>query len=299
MSERRAEHQALIAQLFPTLSPVASCEPVGDGWDNDTYEVNGEWIVQIPRTEANVRTQRAQIMLLPELVREVSAPVPFPEHVSLDPAAMAYRKIEGVSLLEGDPPQEGMLPERLGRFLYDLHMVPLEYLGLRGQGPGAWRARYVQELAHFREEVFPLLDAHERDRASTMFDAFLNEERNFSFPDALVHNDLGPAHILATPAGDLAGIIDWGDAAPGDPAIDFAWILMHAPELGERALAAYGGAPDPTFRERARFYARLSPWHELSFGLDAGQPAIIESGLASLNERPGDEHLNLGGSRPG
>lgn len=285
MNASPSEHRALIAELFPALGAIAPCEPMGDGWDYFTYEVNGEWIVQLPRTEADARTLQAQIQLLTELAGEVSAPVPEPELVSLEPAAMAYRKIEGSPLLEARLPEAGMLPERLGRFLYDLHMVPLEYLGLRGRGPGAWRERYAQELARFGEQVLPLLGADERRAAESMFGSFLDDERNFRFPDALVHNDLGPAHILMTATGDLAGVIDWGDAAPGDPAIDFSWSLGHAPELGERALAAYGGPPDPTFRERARFYDRLGPWHEVTYGLETGQETFLASGLAGVRER--------------
>ena len=35
----------------------------------------------------------------------------------------------GVSLEEAP---DGLWPERLGRFLYDLHLMPPEYVGLRG-----------------------------------------------------------------------------------------------------------------------------------------------------------------------
>jgi aminoglycoside phosphotransferase (APT) family kinase protein len=198
---------------------------------------------------------------------------------------MVYRVIEGRSLREGDPPLAGLLPERLGRFLHDLHTVPLEFLGLRSHGAEAWRQRYREQLDVFRARVMPLLGTAERAVAEAMFTGFLDEDAHFRFPDVLVHDDLGPAHILVKATGDLAGVIDWGDAGPGDPASDFAWILPHALGIGERALAAYGGSPDPTFRDRVRFYDALGPWYEVTHGLDTEQPNFVASGLVGVRER--------------
>jgi aminoglycoside phosphotransferase (APT) family kinase protein len=278
-----AAHRDLVAGLFPTLAldPFA---PIGDGWDCFTYLANDEWVVQIPRIEATEATLRRQIALLPELAREVSAAIPLPEHVSIDPTVMVYRALDGRSLLEIELSPSAILPERLGRFLYDLHTVPLEFVGLRGGGGEDWRRDYREVLDGFRTRVFPLLRDDEREQAGAMFDRFVGEDANFRFPAALVHNDLGPAHILATPSGDLAGVIDWGDAAPGDPAMDFAWALQD-PEVGERALAAYGGPPDATFLERARFYDAISPWYEVLHGLDTGQPSFVASGLEGVRDR--------------
>jgi aminoglycoside phosphotransferase (APT) family kinase protein len=280
----RAAHRRLVGELFPGLE-LSSFEPIGHGWDCFTYRVDGEWIVQMPRLPGAEQTLEKQMRLLPEIAGEVSGAVPVPELVSFDPVVMGYRAIDGVSLAEAPIPEAGILPERLGRFLYDLHMVPLEFVGLRGPVAPAWRERLTTELANFRDRVMPLLSAEETARADRMFDGYLDDERHFRFPDAIAHQDLGPEHLLMTPTGDLAGVIDWGDAGPGDPAIDFGWLLHHAPEIGQRALAAYGGAPDETFLARAAFYDSVGPWHEVTYGLDNDLPASVESGLAGVRER--------------
>jgi aminoglycoside phosphotransferase (APT) family kinase protein len=283
-------HRERVAELFPQLS-LASFEPIGRGWDCFTYRVDDEWIVQLPRLPIAERTLERQLRLLPELAREVSGAVPVPELVSFDPPVMGYRAIEGVSVAEAPVPDAGILPERLGRFLYDLHIVPLEFLGLRGPVAPVWRERLEADLDDFRQRVVPLLDrgdaldAGEAGRADARFGAYLDDDRHFRFPDSFVHQDLGPEHVLMTPSGDLAGVIDWGDAGPGDPAIDFGWILQHAPEIGERALAAYGGAPDETFLARAAFYDAIGPWHDVTYGLDNDLPAFVERGLAGLRDR--------------
>ena len=277
-----ADHRALVEDLLPER--VEALEAVGDGWDCFTYEVNGSWIVQLPRDEKAAQAIRRQRLLLSELWREVSVAVPVPEVWSDEPVLMAYRKIDGEPLDEAFLESgAGLVPERLGRFLYDLHLIPVEVLGLRPVAAAVWRAGYEELLDDFRARVFPLLEEPERAAAQSMFDRFLETEARFA--TALHHGDLGPAHILRTPGGDLAGVIDWGDAVQGDPARDFGWVLFAGEDFGERALGAYGGAPDQTFRDRARFYHRIGPWHEVTYGLDTEQPSFVHRGLDGIRER--------------
>ena len=243
--------------------------------------MNGDWIVQLPRTADAAESLMRQMDVLPELAVEVSAAVPMPELTSRDPAAMAYRRIDGVAATTTD----GVWPERLGRFLYDLHMVRPEYVGMRARGPAAVREVLGRELEELRDRVFPSLRAAERDAFGERFRSFLEDERHWRFSSCVTHNDLVAAHVLVSDEGDLAGVIDWEEVAMGDPAADFAWILGAEPEAGERALAAYGGAPDDRFRERCAFRYLLMPWHDVMHGLDTSQPTLVERGLAELRER--------------
>ena len=57
---------------------------------------------------------------------------------------MAYRRIEGAPCAERA--ELGMWPERLGRFLYDLHMVPPEFVGMRARGAADVRADVRDEV---------------------------------------------------------------------------------------------------------------------------------------------------------
>jgi aminoglycoside phosphotransferase (APT) family kinase protein len=196
---------------------------------------------------------------------------------------MGYRKIAGVPFPEVG--KAGIWPERLGRFLYDVHMVPPEFVGMRAHPADSIREGRRARLAEWRARIVPLLDPLERGRAIDLFAAYLDDDENWRFATCLTHGDLGPEHILVTPAGDLAGVIDWGDASVGDPVWDFAWLLRAAPLVGERAVAAYGGEPDQHFRDRARFAFALMPWHEVAHGLATGQPAFVQSGLAGVRAR--------------
>ena len=274
-TDRVAEQRALVERLFGSLAPIESFEPVGDGWTCDTYRVNEEWIVQLPRTDRAGETLQAQMDVLPELAREVSAQVPIPELVWRDPTVMAYRRIDGTAATGAN----GVWPERLGRFLYDLHMVPPEFLGLRARGLADVRAALDRELTDFRARVFPLLTAAERDGFGDRFTAFHDDDLNWRFSPCVTHNDIVRPHILVTATGDLAGVIDSEEVGIGDPAADFAWILHDEPEAGERALAAYGGAPDDRFRERCRFLFLLMPWHDVTYALEVGRDESLQRAL--------------------
>src|SRR5438128_2283605 len=105
----------------------------------------------------------------------------------------------------------------------------------------------------------------------------LRPARLVDFKPALLHADLGPEHLLVRD-GRLAGVIDWGDARLGDPALDYAWLL-------NGPFADWG--VDPDLRRRARFYYRLVPWFEAHYGVFTNRPAHVERGLAGVADRLG------------
>ena len=58
-------------------------------------------------------------------------------------------------------------------------------------------------------------------------------------PDTLVHGDLHPENVVITPSGYL--IVDWSDAAVGNPFVDLATFLVRTQDrdLRRRLLEAY------------------------------------------------------------
>jgi len=270
-----------IAAVFPQLD-VRSARAIGTGWTVDTYEIDDQWIVQLPRSDYAAERLRAQIETLPELAAELSALVPEPVYTDADVPAIAYRKLQGVPL---DQAPDGLWPERLGRFLYDLHLMPPEYVGLRGIRAKEVREAVAIELESFRARVLQLLEPQEARRFDARFTTFLADDELWRFAPCLLHGDIGPEHVLVSDDGDLVGVLDWEDLSVGDPAGDFAWLLHARPSDGERALGAYGGAPDPRFHERAAFRFFLMPFHEVLYGLDRDDRAFVTSGIAGIRDR--------------
>jgi aminoglycoside phosphotransferase (APT) family kinase protein len=277
-----ASHREFIAAAFPSLSPVRQMEEMNEGWDSYTYLVNETWIVQFPRPAAPPGGFGGQMRLLRRLKGKLPFPIPDPEFSSETPLCMGYRRIDGMPAARA---ARGEWPEQLGRFLQCLHHIGAAEVGLPPASADPWRKLNEDLIQEFRERVVPLLAPKERASAETLFAAFLDDRSWSGLSPALVHRDLGPAHILMTPGGQLAGVIDWGDAQLGDPAIDFSWLLFGSPAEGERALLAYGEPTNEALRRRARFYHQLGPWHEAAHGLDTAQPAYIASGLAGIRAR--------------
>jgi aminoglycoside phosphotransferase (APT) family kinase protein len=273
--------RARVATAFPELD-ASEVRQIGTGWTVDTYEVDDGWIVQFPRDARAADRLRAQIETLPELAAELPALVPEPTHIDHDGPAIAYRKIDGVPL---DEAPDGLWPERLGRLLYDLHLMPAEYVGLRGGTAADVRDAMRRELNDFRARVLPLLEPDEAAHIGSRFAAFVDDDDLWRFAPCLTHRDLGPEHVLVSPSGDLAGVLDWEELGVDDPVADFAWLLHEMPEQGERALSAYGGAPDPAFRTRGAVRYALMPFHEVRYGLDTRQEAYVASGLEGVRRR--------------
>ena len=250
-----------------------SIELIQEGWDSVVADVGGEWIVRVARTDAVAAAYEAERRLLPQLARVLPAAVPVPIDAGRD--YIVYPKLRGSPLTQ-TPPSEATGVD-LGKFLRQLHMLPVSIAEQAGLQPYARE----HELAVLQSVVLPRLDPEERSAA----EALLTAAAALEFNPAIVHADLGPAHILCN-GPRLAGVIDWTDARIDDPAIDLAWLLHGAPApAAEAARNAYGA--DAATTARALVHHQLGPWHEVLHGVTTATPALVNSGLAGVRARLG------------
>ncbi len=278
----REEPMAEVRRLWPNVG-AQELTPIGDGWTCDTYEVDGRWIVQFPRTAYAEEAMLKQRRVLPVLARRLPAPIPSPVPASdPDAAATLYWKIDGAAFTE--QPEAGW-PEQLGILLRELQAISPSLLGLQDRSADELRQQRSRQLDVFSKQVLPLLGREEREQLQQLFSEHIREETLWEFEPVLAHNDLGPAHILVNESGKLAGVIDWEELAAGDPAVDFAWMLGEYPEIGRRMLDAACIERDAGFHKRARFNYLLMPFHEVIYGQVSGQPEFIESGLHGIRSR--------------
>jgi aminoglycoside phosphotransferase (APT) family kinase protein len=276
-------YRRLLQRHLPDFR-IDSFERIGQGWDSAAFEVNGDWIFRFPprpETEAALRKEAA---LLPELAPALPVPVPEPEIVVQNGAFfVGHRKLDGRPLHAG----RTAVAQRLGAFLSALHAFPVAraaQLSVPVLDPIEHERQFAQRCEQL---VFPLLDRAERESARAMFEEFFALASNLAFETVLIHADLGPEHILCRD-DDVSGVIDWSDARVADPALDLAWLLHGLGEpFAETVLEHYAGsrAGDDRLRDRALFYHRLGPWHEVLYGLERGGDAYVESGLAGVRRR--------------
>lgn len=282
---------------------VVSVETITRGWDSLALLVNKRWLLRVARRADVGRTLAKEARLLP-VIADAVAPVQVPRftitRLDAAPAVVGYEVIRGEALgphalVNGSEARVAALAGELAAFLSALHRIPSERAvgaGLDLASPADWRAEYVEFRAWSRAAAAPLLGPALAARLERLWAGYLDDDRNFAFQPALIHRDLGTEHVLLAAEdgglGGLVGVIDWGDAALGDPAMDFAGLVG---DLGEafarRVIAGWNGPraageTTETLLARARFYARLAPLHGVRFGLETEQDAYTRLGVAGL-----------------
>lgn len=287
----------MIAASYPDF-PVRSWRYAQQGWDSITLLVNDDYIFRFARRpDVAVRLAR-EAALLPALADALPLPIPCFEYVDRDPERgvrfVGYRAIPGEPLSAASlaAVDESQYAEQLGDFLAALHSFPTaeaRQLGVPGGDVTEWRSEYRAFYDELREHIFPLLTKDERQDVATFWEAYLDDDANFAFAPALIHRDLGPEHILcATASGSITGVIDWGDASIGDPAIDFTGLYCDIGEpFAQRVLASYQRLIEDQgiFWRRVRFYGAIAPFHEIRFGQYEGDEGHIQHGLECLRRQ--------------
>jgi aminoglycoside phosphotransferase (APT) family kinase protein len=235
---------------------------IDEGWDYKVLILDGEWVLRIPRNALAVEELAKEIELLPVLGPLLPVAIPRFEQVSREPLYAVYRLIRGEPLVGEDP-------DGVRAFLEALH--GLDFAGLPAPRPD-WVRIYRGHAEDWRVLVLPLVDVDERRRGESLLAEI---ETLTDFVPALIHCDLGPAHLLCRD-GRLVGVIDWGDAKIGDPALDYSWLLnVPFPDWDV----------DEELRRRALVYHRLAPWFEVDYGARTERPDFVRSGLAGVRAR--------------
>jgi len=235
---------------------------IDHGFDFKVLIVDDAWVVRWPRHRLAVEEIEREVELLPVLAPLLPVEVPQFEYVSREPWLVAYRLIRGEPLVDEDP-------DGVRRFLEALHAVDVD--GIPADRPD-WLETYRRQADEFRRVVLPILDPDERALGEELL---AEVETLIGFEPAVTHSDLGPGHLLVRD-GRLAGVIDWGDARIGDPALDYAWLL-NGPFSDWDV--------DDELRRRARIYHRLGPWFEVHYGDFTEQPEWVRSGVAGVRAR--------------
>jgi aminoglycoside phosphotransferase (APT) family kinase protein len=286
--------RTLIERQFPALVP-ADVAYLGEGCDSTAFEVNGTWVFRFPKrrdVEAQLLLERR---LLPHLARSSPVAVPVFRHLGEAspefPLSFAgYRKLDGVTALQAriERPPAG-LALALGRFLSFLHTFPVEVARQCGvpdedasQALDDIRAEAVEDFATVRE----LAPGEPLDR----WFAFLRA--GVDLPDArrstscLLHNDLAAEHVLVDRRhGTATGVIDWSDAALGDPVMDFAGIFHWGGDrFADGVLAAYDRDFTAADAGRARFAGACRGVGDVVFGRRFARPEYIAGGLRALRQ---------------
>ncbi|MCA1825872.1 MAG: phosphotransferase [Myxococcales bacterium] len=231
----------LIGRQFPQLAR-ARVEPVGEGWDNTVFSVDGTYVFRFPRRRIAVQSIEREIVVLPQIAARLPLPIPVPEMIGAPEDRFPW-PFAGYRMLPGRTADQAALSvdrrtaaaPTLAKFLRALHAVPLDA---------------------GRDSIDRLDATRLRDRTSEWLreldlppPPWFEEPVRAPVPRALVHGDLHARQILIDSAGAVCGVIDWGDVHFGDPACDFAVAWTFLPPQGRAKFRSeYGSIDDETWR---------------------------------------------------
>jgi aminoglycoside 2''-phosphotransferase len=280
-----------LRQGDPGLTLEPDAVQVTRGQFNDVLLVDGTWVFRLPRSQRAAAMLQEEAALLRALQGRLPLPTPDPALLGTDRpdhrvAFMRYRLIPGVPLtravlakLPADCVRR--LVGQIGGFLQALHQVPVAELSLTlpaQDGRGTWE-HMGQRL---RTEVFPFLRPDAREAIARQFEEFLQDPAHFAWHPVLRHGDFGGTNILYDPEHQVvSGVIDFGAAGPGDPAVDLAALMSYGDDIIQHVCAAYPALADPDVQARARFYRGTHALQQALWALETGDETEFADGIAS------------------
>ena len=291
----------VVAEQFPHLAgrPV---RPFGAGWDNVLHAVGPDWLFRFVHRDVALPGAARELAVLRHLAgTPLPLAVPVPELLGrptpeLPRPFWGARRIPGREIAHAPQPAEDRLAaaDAVGRFLGALH-APEVAAGAAAAAATAGAALPVDPLrrgdpavlaGRVRPRLAQLAAVGVPAPWSALEDLLAAGER--LAPPAgdpvLVHGDLHVRHVLVDDDGAATGVVDWGDTALADPAVDLmvAWSAFAGP--ARAALLAAYGRPVPGGTElRARVLAVHVGAALLLSALDGDDGVLVREATAVLS----------------
>lgn len=257
---RRRITTALATRLarsqYPRLArrPLRPVQP--QGWDNATFRLGPALAVRMPTALRYAGQVATEHVWLPRLAPHL--PVAVPQTLALGRPGAGYPFAWSIRRwIPGRPPTseagaDEALAAALAETLAALHAAPAgggpaagPHNFHRGAGPDLYAAEVEAALTRLggRVDAPALRSVWQTACASA-----------WTGPPVWVHGDVAPANLVVDDTGRLAGLIDFGQMAIGDPACDLAiaWSFLRS---AARVRFRQASGLDPATWARARGWA--------------------------------------------
>jgi aminoglycoside 2''-phosphotransferase len=206
------------------------------------------------------------------------------------PGCVVYPFLPGLpflweTLISLEPACKAQTAHQIGKFLYGLHtttLAPEPDWEIPQTLAPVTRERWLDIRQHVTEKVYPLLLKHQVQWAESVFDSVLTDPETFNYVPTLIHGDLAPYHILFDGA-KITGIIDFGVAGLGDPALDIGTLIgVYGESFVRQMSTEYPGLK--ALLPRARFYAQSIEIQWVLLGLETGESFWFTAHLGSARD---------------
>jgi aminoglycoside 2''-phosphotransferase len=282
-------YESRIREVAPEIT-IESMSLNREGLMNDIVIINGELVFRFPKHEYSFKHLKTEAKLLRLLRNYISLEIPLPLYDSED--VLAYRFIPGETLrrdvlmrMEEDGQQS--VADQLAQFFKELHAVPVDEVSDFELPVADALMKYegwVNVYRRIRDKVFPLLLPHQREWAAEHFESQLADRSNFEYQLKMVDTDIPPYHIMFDKQKRrINGIIDFGCAGLGDPALDFGVVIYNYGEsFMNRFYKIYPEAE--AYSKRARFYAGAQEVRWLLTGIERSDPTWFAVHVGSAKD---------------
>lgn len=272
-----------IQEQYPA-SNAGSLRVFDDGWDYLVCVVAGAHAFRFPRRAEYARQLPAEVTFLQQFAPLCPVRVPLSRlgHLKEGTPFAEYEFIPGVPFtpqLAADFTSAELagIAAQLGGFLSALHSLPAQQiseLGFRSDDPD----HFFMEKSHdIHKNLSALLSAAENRWLQDRLEAY--REITKKNPPALVptHSDLLPEHMIVDPQRHcLNGVIDYGDLAIFDPAVDFTYLGRYGERFLQAVYEHYSQPQDETFEIRRRLYNDFLHVTNLNYAVEKNEPANIQ-----------------------
>jgi aminoglycoside 2''-phosphotransferase len=277
-----------IRAIYPELD-IDSAEINRDGQYNDVLVVNDSLIFRFAKVQDAIETLRREVAILHHLQDLISLQIPNPAFVNITSKVIGevfvgYPMIVGIPLWRENfqkitnPAVRQRIAVQLAAFLKELHQVPVSELGIELQiedQPAYWRDMYVQ----IQEKLYPSMRPDAQKEISEHFENFLVNLEQYEFKPKLRHGDFGTGNILFDSESEsITGVIDFGSVGLGDPAGDFAGLLISFGETFYQYCYPFYPEMEASM-ERVKFYCGTFALQEALFGFDNNDQEAFRAGM--------------------
>lgn len=260
------------------LTPVAST-----GTDHHVYRLGEALCVRVPMRPSAAPQLAGEVQWLDRIARALPVAVPDVVHAGEASALLPWpwsvrRWVPGTAMAEaaelGDPELAG----ELGAILEALQGVDPADIPAPGPHNFGRGCPLAQRDGVTRASLAQLPPGLDPGQLATVWAQALAAPVHEG-PGVVVHGDINRGNLVLDRHGRIAGLLDWGGMAAGDPAVDLmaAWTVLDAPG---RAALFRQLAPEEAIWRRARGWA-LSvaalqwPYYNASNPALAGRALVV------------------------
>ncbi len=231
------------------------------GDDHVVVILDGKIVFRFPRTTIYRKSFSGELKLLDAFKDKTPIAVPDYTYLSKGKNFGGYKLIKGKELTEArftnltDVEKKKFISD-IAKFLTVLHGLNKKVLpASRAHEPWSmdnllqYKNRYWQER---RKKIASFVEEETLKQIDAFYDAFICVCRR-SQSCTVIHGDLSGDHrLLDIKQRKLSGIIDFADAAIGDPAHDFSFFWSYGDDIAKSVYKKYGRHKDKELLNRSR-----------------------------------------------